>query len=242
MIDKEKKYNLKHITSEDIKNGCITLTNDDDEETKLHIIQEEFKQGIDAMKDVKASVTFYGGARFKEDHEVYKKTQKLAYRISKELGYTILSGGGGGIMEAASRGAYEAGGESIGLTIRLPREQKANKYLTKEVPFYFFFARQVSMSYTTEVCIFCPGGFGTFNELFEVLTLEQTDKIGRIPVILFGSEYWNPLEKVIEEVLLKKYNTINSDDLNIYTITDDEDRILEIIKKSKLRDGEDTLY
>ncbi len=95
------------------------------------------------------------------------------------------------------------------------------------------------MSYTTEVCIFCPGGFGTLNELFEILTLEQTEKIDKIPVIFFGSEYWNPLEKFIEGVLLEKYKTINPKDINIYTITDDEDEILKIIKKSKMRNGED---
>lgn len=239
-MTKEKEYNLKHITLEDIKNGCITLTNDD-EKTKLYMIEEEFRQGIDAMKMVDKSVTFYGGARFNEDHEVYKKAQKLAYRISKELGYTILSGGGGGVMEAVSRGAYEAKGKAIGLTIKLPHEQKPNKYLNKEIPFHFFFARQVSMHYTTEVCIFCPGGFGTLSELFEILTLRQTSKIGKVPIILFGSEFWNPLEKVIEKSLLKRYNTINPDDLNIYHITDNEDEILDIVKNSKTRDGGDDL-
>ena len=102
-----------------------------------------------------------------------------------------MSGGGNGIMEAANKGGFDAGVQSIGLSIELPHEQKINHYVTKEIPFHFFFARQVSMDYTTEVCIFCPGGFGTLNELFEVLTLQQTHKIGKIPIILFGSEYWN---------------------------------------------------
>lgn len=210
-------------------------------EEKLEIIKGEFKQGIEAVKDLENSVTFYGGARFPEDHEVYKKVRSLAYRISKELGYTILSGGGGGIMEASSRGASEAGGKSIGLTIRLQREQKPNKYLSKFFPFSFFFARQTGLSYATEACIFCPGGFGTLSELFEILTAEQTLKIGRIPVILFDREYWEPLDKVIKEVLLDKYGTIRQEERDIYKIMDDEDEILEIVKNSNRRDGNDTL-
>lgn len=241
MIDQNKKeeFRPKRLTLEDIQEGCVTLTNDNEEETKLCMIQEEFRQGIEAVKNLESSVTFYGGARFEEDHDVYKKVKKLSYRISKELGYTILSGGGGGVMKAASQGAHEAGGKSIGLTIKLPDEQKGNKYLTEEIPFYFFFARQVSLSYTTEVCIFCPGGFGTLNELFEILTLKQTGKIGNIPIILFDSKYWNSVQKIIKKTLLKKYEAINPEDLDLYTITDDEDKILEIIKNSKLRNGED---
>ncbi|MDE2031146.1 MAG: TIGR00730 family Rossman fold protein [Patescibacteria group bacterium] len=205
------------------------------------MMEEEFRQGIDTISEFTPSVTFYGSARLKEGNPAYEQARSLAHRISKELGYIILSGGGGGIMEAASRGAYEAGGKSVGLTIRLPHEQKTNEYVTEVIPFYFFFARQVSMSYTTEVCIFCPGGFGTFDELFEMLTLQQTGKIGKIPVILFGSDFWNPIEKIIKEVLVEKYHTVNIEDLNLYTITDDEDEILRIIADSRLRDGEDAL-
>jgi len=237
----EEENKGKHLSEEDVKYYCKPLKSSDDEEKKLYQIEEEFRAGIDAMKKLGPSVSFYGGARFKEDHKVYKKVQHLANRIVKELNYNIITGGGGGVMEAASRGAYETQGNAIGLTIRLPKEQDTNKYVTQEIPFRFFFARQVSMSYTTEVCIFCPGGFGTMNELFEILTLEQTGKIGKIPIIFFDTEYWKPLEKVIEETFLKKYETIAPKDLNLYTITDDEDTVLEIIKSSKIRDGEDSL-
>jgi uncharacterized protein (TIGR00730 family) len=193
------------------------------------------------ITDLTPSVTFYGSARLPEDHVAYKQAQSLAYRISKELGYTILSGGGPGIMEAANRGGFEAGGKSVGLTIKLPHEQFTNKYVTEEIPFYFFFSRQVAMSYATEVCIFCPGGFGTFDELFEMLTLQQTGKIGRIPVILLGVEFWTPLQKVIEDVLIAKYKTVSPSDLHLYTITDDEEEIIRIISESRLRDGNDAL-
>lgn len=241
-MTEENKKELNELTIEHLKSGYVTIFGDEDEEEKLHKIEDEFRHGIEKMQGLEKSVTFYGSARVDENNEAYKKVQHLAYRISKELDCTILSGGGAGIMEAACRGAYNAGGKSIGLTIKLPHEQKINRFATEELSFYFFFARQVSLYYTTEVCIFCPGGFGTLSELFEVLTLRQTGKIGYFPIILFGSEYWNPLQKVIKENLLEKYHTINPSDLEICTITDDEDKILEIIKNSKTRDGEDVLH
>ncbi len=235
------KYRPKHLSIDDIKSGCVTLYGGNNEETKLCMIQEEFRQGIETIQDLTPSVTFYGSARFTEENVEYKRAQSLAYRISKELGYNILSGGGGGIMEAVSRGGYEAGGKSVGLTIRLPHEQATNKYVTNEIPFYFFFARQVSMSYATEVCIFCAGGFGTFDELFEMLTLQQTEKIGRIPIILFGVEFWTPLQDLIQKILIDKYQAVSPHETDLYTITDDEDLILDIISKSRLRDGQDAL-
>jgi uncharacterized protein (TIGR00730 family) len=235
------EYRPKHLTVEDIKTGCVTLYGDNNEETKLCIIQEEFRQGIEILSDLTPSITFYGSSRLTEDSAEYKKVQHLTYRISKELGYAVISGGGGGIMEAANRGAHDAGGKSVGLTIRLPHEQKTNPYVTEEVPFYFFFTRQVSMSYTTEVCIFGAGGFGTLYELFEMLTLQQTNKIGRVPVILFGVDFWGPLDAVIRSLLIEKFKTVDEKELKLYTITDDEDEILKIIRDSKLRDGEDAL-
>lgn len=234
-------YRPKNLTIDDIKNGCVTLYGNNNEETKLCMIQEEFRQGIDMISEFTPSVTFYGSARLSEDHPSYKQARSLAHRISKELGYIILSGGGAGIMEAANRGAHDAGGKSVGLTIRLPHEQKTNEYVTDEIPFYFFFARQVAMSYTTEVCVFCPGGFGTFNELFEMLTLQQTGKIGRIPIILLGTDFWKPLDKLIKEMLVEKYEVISPSDTNLYVITDNEDEILKIISESRLRDGRDAL-
>lgn len=211
------------------------------EEIKLKMIQEEFHQGIDTVQKFNPSVTFYGSTRITDGHEYYQKVKNLTYRIVKELGFAILSGGGPGIMEAANRGAFEAGGKSVGLTIKLPNEQITNPYVTDEIPFHYFFTRQSAMSYSTEVCVFCPGGFGTLNELFEILTLEQTNKIGRIPIILYISDFWNPIEKMILETLLEKFKTVNEKDVKLYMIMDDEDKILDIIKNSKIRDGEDSL-
>lgn len=237
----EIKYKPRHITVDDIKNGCITLAGKDGEESKLCMIEEEFRQGIDAMTNIGPSVTFYGSARLKPDHPEYIKAYNLSYRIAKELNYIIMSGGGGGIMEAANKGAFDAGVESIGLTIRLPKEQNTNPYVTKEIPFHFFFARQVSMQYTTEACIYCAGGTGTMYEFFEMLTHLQTGKIGPIPIILFGTEFWNPIKELLKESFVNKYQTISESDLDRFIITDDMDQVLDIIKKSKIRNGDDEL-
>jgi len=213
----------------------------DTEEIKLKMVQEEFHNGIDAVAKFNPSVTFYGSTQIKEGNEYYEKVRNLAYRISKELNFAVLSGGGPGIMEAANRGAYEAGGKSVGLTIRLPNEQKTNQYVTNEIPFSFFFTRQSTMSYATEACIFCPGGYGTLSELFDILTQQQTNKLGRMPIILYCSEFWKPLENIVNDLLLKKFKTIKESDINLYKIIDDEDEILEIVKNSKIRNGEDAL-
>lgn len=239
--NKEPVLRPKNLTPEEIRNGCITMAGKDGKETKLCMIQEEFRNGIDGIKQFNPSVTFYGSARMPKDHPFFQKIRDLAYLISKELGYAIITGGGNGVMEAANKGAYEAGGVSVGATISLPYENKKNDYLTYEVPFNFFFARQVSMYFSTEVCIFCPGGFGTFAELFEVLTHLQTEKLGGVPVILYGTDFWKPLQDFIDSTLLEKYKTISSEDLNLYIITDDDEKILEVIRVSKIRDGTDSL-
>lgn len=241
-MNEDKKYEYKEVTAEDIRNGGITLNAIDGEEAKLCMIQDEFRAGMDVVKDLPPSATFYGSARLKEDHPEYIKAYKLAYRIAKELGFVIITGGGPGIMEAANKGAKEGGVESIGLTIRLPHEQDTNPYVTKEASFNFFFTRQVCMSYTTEACVFCAGGFGTLNELFEVLTILQTKKVGKFPVILYGVEFWTPLKQIIKDFLRDKYELIDEDDQDIFVITDNEDEVLEIIKKTNKRDGSDALY
>lgn len=238
----EIKNESRHITKDDIRNGCMVIPGgDEEEEKKLCLIQEEFRDGIDFVKELGPSVTFYGSARLKPDHPEYTKAYELSNRIAKELGYIIISGGGAGIMEAANKGAYDAGIESVGFTIKLPREQDTNPYVTKEVSFRFFFARQVSMSYSTEACIFCAGGTGTMYEFFEMLTHLQTGKIGKIPVILYGTEFWNPIKKLLEEQFVEKYQTISRSDLERFIVTDDVNQIIEVIRASKMRTGEDEL-
>ena len=243
MINNEEKIEpkVKNVVIHEIKGGLIANLSKV-EEAKIHEIQEEFRRGIEAINQFKQSVTFYGSALIGEDHPSYKQVHHLSYRIAKELNnFAILSGGGGGVMEAANRGAFEGGAKSVGLTIRLPNEQKTNEYVTNEIPFNFFFSRQAAMSYSTEVCIFCPGGYGTLDELFEILTLQHTNKIGKFPVILLGVDFWNPIKKMLNDVMLEKYKTIEKSDLEYFTITDDEDEIIKIIKNSKIRNGEDVL-
>ncbi|HOO48042.1 MAG TPA: TIGR00730 family Rossman fold protein [Candidatus Paceibacterota bacterium] len=210
-------------------------------EDKLKMIKLELKEGIDSVARFNPSVTIYGSARLPKEDESYKKANELAFRLAKELGYNILSGGGPGIMEAANKGGYEAGVKSVGLTIRLPHEQGANPYVTDEIPFNYFFTRQASLSYSTEACIFCPGGFGTMSELFEILTLKKTRKIDNMPVILFGSHFWSGLDNYIKENLSDKYQTIDDEDTKLYIIEDDIDKIVSIVKESKIRDGSQSL-
>ncbi len=226
----------RHLTPDEIKKGCVEVAGEDHTGVRICRINEELEQGMTEMEAYDKAVTFYGSARFKEGDEFYDKARVLGGRIAKELGFTVVTGGGPGIMEGGNRGAFEAGGKSVGLTIKLPMEQHDNPYLTDTVPFYFFFARKVALSYSSEVFIFFPGGFGTMDEFFEQLTLVQTGKLKPVPMILYGSDFWNPFVALWKTVLLEKYKTISSEDFNLFTVTDDDNQVLEIIKGAKSRE------
>ncbi len=226
----------RHLTPDEIKKGCIEIAGGDEMGTRICRINEELEQGMTEMEKYDRSVTFYGSARFKESDTYYQKARALAYRISKELGYTITTGGGPGIMEAGNRGAYEAGGKSIGLSIKLPSEQVDNPYTTDQIPFYFFFARKVTLSFSASVFCFFPGGYGTLDEFFEAITLVQTKKIPQVPIVLYGSDFWNPVMQMIKTNLLDGFQTIDPQDLDLFTITDDDDKVIEIIKNAKKRE------
>lgn len=222
------------LTTEEIKEGCIKINGQDGSEAQVCVAQEELRQGIEMLEAYENSVTFYGASRINENDQTYKQAEELAKKISTELGYAIMSGGGPGIMEAANKGAYEANGTSVGLTIKLPTEQATNKYVNQEIPFYFFFTRRTVMSYTAKACIFFPGGFGTFDEFFELLTMKQTNKIGDVPLILVGSEFWNEVDILVKKLLVDKYKTVLPEETNLYHITDDMEEVLNIIKNSKI--------
>ena len=228
-----EKYKI--LTVQDIRNACEFRYGKDGEMIEVCQMTDELKQGIDQLQKFSRVATIYGSARFTEDNQDYIQVEKLAYALAHDLGYAIITGGGGGIMEAGNRGAYRAGGSSIGATITLPREQKTNKYVTDVIPFNYFFTRKVALRYSTEVAIYCPGGFGTLDELFEVVTLIQTKKMNRIPIILFGTEFWNPIDKIIKTLLVDEYKTISSDERGLYLITDDIDTILEIAAAADLK-------
>jgi len=199
-------------------------------------ISKEFTAGFKFLEDYPKSITFFGANQFREDNEYYKSARILASRLVKELGYSIISGGGPGIMEAANRGAFEAGGDSLGLLIKLPEEQVINKYITKSFSSYYFFVRKVCLSFSAEAFIFYPGGFGTLDEFFEILTLIQTKKVTGVPLICVGSEYWNQLKDFMEKEQLTR-GAIGAEDLELFHIVDDHDEIIDIIKNVPVKIG-----
>jgi len=199
-------------------------------------ISKEFTEGFKFLEDYPKSVTIFGANQFREDNPYYISARALASRLVKELGYSIVSGGGPGIMEAANRGAFEAGGNSLGLLIKLPEAQVVNNYITKLFAAYYFFVRKVCLSFSAEAFIFYPGGFGTLDEFFEILTLIQTRKITHTPLICVGSEYWKALKKFIKKEILSR-GAVTEEDLELFYIVDDHDEIIDIIKKVRIRMG-----
>jgi uncharacterized protein (TIGR00730 family) len=181
-------------------------------------IQGEFVAGIDSLAEIGAAVSVFGSARFAPTHPMYAISRRLGQLLA-EAGFAVITGGGPGLMEAANRGAQEAGGTSIGLNIELPFEQKSNPYTNLSVDFRYFFVRKTMfVKYATGFVIF-PGGFGTLDELFESLTLVQTHKIHRFPIILFGKSYWSGLLDWIMTTVLEE-GAISREDLNLLIVTD----------------------
>ncbi|MBX4199092.1 TIGR00730 family Rossman fold protein [Candidatus Parcubacteria bacterium] len=223
----EKEQNVHTLTKEEIQGVA---------RERVEEIAKEFKAGFKFLEDYPKSVTFFGSSLMKEDNPYCLSARKLAGRISTELGYSVLTGGGPGIMEAANRGATEAGGTSLAITIKLPTPQTINHFITSEIDPYYFFVRKVCLGFSAEAFIFYPGGFGTLDEFFEIITLIQTRKIVGVPLICVGSDYWKSLERFMQAELLSR-GTILPEDLLLYNITDDHDEILEIIKKAPIRNG-----
>lgn len=191
-------------------------------------VMGEFIRGFRNLHFAGPCVTFFGSARFKEDHEYYQITRKLSAEVAK-MGFTILTGGGPGIMEAANRGAYEAGYLSIGCNIELPHEQKANPYLHKWLLFRYFFVRKVLLVKYSYAFVVMPGGMGTLDELFEALTLIQTGKIKNFPVILFGKDYWKNLSEHLAD--MEKAGTISSRDLDLLLFTDSIEETIQYLQQ-----------
>jgi uncharacterized protein (TIGR00730 family) len=207
-----------------------------EEERRFGKINQEFHDGLNHIKSYPKSVTMFGSARLPESDRYYKLAQNLARKISCE-GYAVITGGGPGIMEAGNRGAYESecNGVSIGYNIELPYEQNLNSFTDDHYSFYYFFSRKVAMTFSAEAYLYFPGGFGTLDELFEILTLVQTGKIERVPIVLVGNEFFGNLDNFIKDTLLETYQTIDAEDRDLYTITEDEDKILEIVRNAPMR-------
>jgi len=186
----------------------------------------QFIKGFRTMHFLGPSITVFGSARFQEDHPYYQQARTFGERIAK-LGLATMTGGGPGIMEAANRGAFEAGGLSVGCNIILPFEQKENPYLHKSITFEHFFVRKVLLVKYSYAFIIMPGGFGTMDELFETLTLVQTKTITKFPVVLFDKKYYQPLMNAIHD--MERQGTISAEDLSLLKFTDDIDEAMEFI-------------
>jgi uncharacterized protein (TIGR00730 family) len=229
-----RPFRPKKMTLDDIRNGCISLYGEDNSETQICVMNEELRQGIDSLIELKKSITIFGSARTPESDEYYQKAVRIAERAGHS-GYATITGGGPGIMQAGNQGAHNAHVESIGMTIKLPTEQYTNPYVSNEVPFYFFFTRKTAMRFGSKAFLFFPGGFGTLDELAETLTLLQTGKIDPAPVILVGVKFWTPFQEFIKNQLIPN-KLISPTDLDLYTITDDEDEIMKMIIDTTVTD------
>lgn len=194
-------------------------------------IMSEFVQGFELLRNYGLAVTFWGSARMQPGDQYYKDAEELAAVLAKK-GFTVITGGGPGIMEAGNVGAFKVGGKSVGLNIQLPFEQKLNPYTTDTLDFNFFFSRKVMLAFSAEVYVYFPGGFGTLDEFFEILTLKQTKKIEPIPIVLYGKEYWAPLMQWFEKELLKKYKTISKEDLELFHLVDSVEEAKKYILKN----------
>jgi hypothetical protein len=189
----------------------------------------EFVEGIETLHDVGNAVSIFGSSRIKPDNSLYKKAEEIAFLFA-ENDFAVITGGGGGAMEAANKGAATAGGASVGLNITLPFEQKPNKYSNIKLSFNYFFIRKVMFVKYSTAYIIMPGGFGTLDELFESITLIQTHRIKPFPVILVGSDYWSGLVEWVKSRLLEN-KMISVEDLDILQVMDDPEEIVKTVKR-----------
>lgn len=190
-----------------------------DQSWRIFSIMSEFVGGFNLLKKLGPSITFWGSARIRPGDKFYNEAEQLA-SIMSERGLVVVTGGGKGVMEAGNVGAFKVGGESIGFNIRLPEEQTLNSYTTESITFDHFFARKVMLAYASEVYVFFPGGFGTLDEFFEIITLIQTKKITAVPVLLYGRAFWEPLVSWMRQELFQRYATISESDMDIFHIVD----------------------
>jgi uncharacterized protein (TIGR00730 family) len=201
-----------------------------EESWRIFKIIGEFVEGIDTLHDIGPAVSIFGSARTKPGSPYYTMASDIAKLMVKN-GYAVITGGGGGIMEAANKGANEAGGQSVGLNITLPFEQDPNPYSNIKLQFNYFFVRKVMFVKYAMAYVIMPGGFGTLDELFEAVTLIQTQRIKPLPVILVGTSFWGGLIDWIKSTMLAEKN-ISPKDMDIFHITDDPDEVLSIIRST----------
>jgi uncharacterized protein (TIGR00730 family) len=195
---------------------------------RIFKIISDFTDAFDELEDIPPAITIFGSARVKEDNQYYKKAVKISKKLSQK-GYAIITGGGPGIMEAGNRGAEI----SIGLNIKLPHEQKTNPYVKKKLEFNYFFTRKVTFLKYSAGVIIMPGGFGTLDELSEVLTLIQTNKMSKIPIAFYGKNYFKPFLEFIKNMIKEKM--VDEHDINLFLLSDDVDEIVEYIYSNTIQ-------
>src|SRR3990167_5563967 len=198
------------------------------ESWRIFKIMAEFIEGFDIIRRYGLAVTFFGGTRTTLEDDICKHATELAGRLAKK-GFAVITGGASGVMQAANKGAFEAGGASVGLNIDLPNGQGYNPYLTDKFEFEHFFVRKTMLTYASEVYVYFPGGFGALDEFFEIVTLIQTEKIRKVPIVLFGKAYWTPLLDFIEKTLYEKHKAIDKKDMELYVLVDSVDEAFEYI-------------
>lgn len=201
---------------------------------RIFRIMAEFVEGFQFLSESSREVTFFGSARTKKTDRWYKEGVKLG-RLLAEHGFTVITGGGPGIMEALNKGAKEGGGVSIGLNIQLPNEQRINPYVTKGRGFHYFFTRKVMLAASAQAYVYFPGGFGTLDELFEIVMLIQTGKMQSTPVVCVGKEFWSGLFDWVEKVQMQKYKMITAKERRIVKIVDSAEEAFEIVCESHER-------
>lgn len=229
--EKKIREKLKHKTWNEIK------TNDS---WAIFKIMSEFVDGYEKLSRIGPCVSVFGSARTKPDNKYYQLAEDISYKLTQN-GYGVITGGGPGIMEAGNKGAQRGGGVSVGLNIELPFEQNDNPYIDsdKNLEFDYFFVRKVMFVKYAQGFVAMPGGFGTLDELFEAITLIQTKKIGKFPIILVGSEFWNGIIDWVHDTLIAKYQNVSESDLDLFTIVNTSDEVVDTInafyKKHRLR-------
>ncbi len=227
---KKPPYEPKALIEQNKRNHLLVREKlIDAAEGRLIGVIDEFEKAFDVLGKYPRTVSMFGSARLPQNDPACKAAYELSKKIAQE-DYAIATGGGHGIMEAANRGAYDVGTGSIGLNIQLPTEQSLNKYTTDHYTFEHFFSRKVALTFDASGYIFCAGGFGTMDELFEITTLAQTGIIPRAPIILYGSSFWQPFADYIDETLNRKFGTIGSDDPKLHIITDDPLEVIAYIE------------
>ena len=201
---------------------------------RIFRIMSEFVTGFQFIAQYEKAISFFGSARLDPEDRYYQDAQMLARKLGN-AGFNIITGGGPGIMEAANRGAHEANANSIGLNIQLPFEQRMNRFVTRGIGFHYFFTRKVMLSAAGQAYVFFPGGFGTLDEFSEIVTLIQTKKMERIPIVLYGRDFWEPFISFVRETMLKKYRTVEAKDLALFTLADTVQEAFKVLAASKPR-------